>query len=146
LPLLDVDRTRIRQVLLNLLNNALRFTEEGGVCLGAEQQGDEVMIWVCDTGPGIPAGKLSHIFEEFYQVDLSLRSSNGGAGLGLAISRRFVEAHDGRIWAESEVGVGTTFYVALPLPEQRLPLSRLHSSREMTSTSGGLQPALLVVD
>src|SRR5690606_20092294 len=85
LPALPLDRTRIRQVLLNLLNNALRFTEAGSVTLGAEAQDDSVLIWVRDTGPGIPAQKLPCIFDEFYQVDLSLRRSHSGAGLGLAI-------------------------------------------------------------
>mgnify|MGYP006313053591 CR=1 FL=1 len=78
---------------------------------------DEVIVGVQDTGPGIPAEKLAHVFEEFYQVDPSLRRQHGGAGLGLAISKRFVEAHHGRIWAESALGQGTLFSFALPIAE-----------------------------
>jgi signal transduction histidine kinase/CheY-like chemotaxis protein len=146
LPSLSVDRTRIRQVLLNLLNNAFRFTEEGIVCLAAEVKGGELVVTVSDTGMGIPADRLPHLFEEFYQVDLSLRRSQGGAGLGLAISKRFVEAHDGRIYVESQEGVGSTFSFALPIPEQRIPLSRLHLSRELDYQRAAVDPLLLAVD
>ena len=83
LPLLEVDRTRMRQVFLNLLNNACRFTEEGTVCLRAFRQDGEVRIQVVDTGPGIPQEQLARIFTEFYQVDYSLSRKHGGAGLGL---------------------------------------------------------------
>lgn len=115
LPTLVIDQTRIRQVLLNLLNNARHFTEAGQVRVTARRAGAEVLISVQDTGPGIPADKLPHLFEEFYQVDASLRRQHGGAGLGLAICQRFVTAHGGRIWAESEVGAGATFCFTLPL-------------------------------
>jgi signal transduction histidine kinase/CheY-like chemotaxis protein len=146
LPLLEVDQTRIRQVMLNLLNNALRFTESGAVIVGAEERDDELVIWVSDSGPGIPADKLEQIFEEFYQLDLSLSHAHGGAGLGLAICRRFVEAHDGRVWAESTEGDGSTFFVALPIPEQRLPLSRLHAGRESSPAFDAMRPVVLVAD
>ena len=89
LPELDIDRTRIRQVLLNLLKNARRFIEVGTVRLEAERADGEVIISVSDTGPGIPVDKLSHIFNEFYQVDFSLRRHRDGAGLGLAIRKHF---------------------------------------------------------
>jgi signal transduction histidine kinase/CheY-like chemotaxis protein len=121
LPALELDRTRIRQVLLNLLNNAQRFTSEGRVLLTAKLAKGEVIISVSDTGPGIPAEKLAYIFDEFYQVDLSLRRSYQGAGLGLAISKRFVEAHGGYIWAESQVGLGSTFFFSLPISSHYLP-------------------------
>ncbi len=116
LPLLDIDRTRIRQVVLNLLTNARHHTEQGSVRLEAKRSGGEVIVSVSDTGSGIPEDKLARVFEEFYRVDESLRRPTGGAGLGLAISRRFVEAHEGRIWAESRVGAGSTFYFSLPVP------------------------------
>ncbi len=116
LPDLEIDRTRIRQVILNLLNNALRFTEAGLVRLAARQIDGQVQISVSDTGCGIPAEKLAHIFDEFYQVDLSIRRSHQGAGLGLAISKRFVQAHEGRVWAESQEGAGSTFSFTLPVP------------------------------
>ena len=114
-PLLSIDPTRIRQVLLNLLNNAARFTFHGSITVSAEVSEREVIVTVADTGVGIPAAKLGHIFDEFYQVDMSLRRPQRGAGLGLAISKRFVELHGGRIWAESEVGKGSRFHFTLPL-------------------------------
>lgn len=123
LPALHIDSTRIRQVVLNLLNNAARFTTKGGVCVEAKRNNGEVVVSVRDTGPGIPADKLPYLFDEFYQVDHSLHRRQGGAGLGLAISKHFVEAHDGRIWVESQMGIGSTFYFALPIPEQHVPIS-----------------------
>ncbi len=122
LPTLEVDCTRIRQVLLNLLNNAARFTTEGSVRLTARRGDGEVLISVSDTGPGIPAPELPRIFKEFYQVDRSLRRKHGGTGLGLAISKHFVEAHGGRIWVESQEGVGTTFTISLPIASGQHPL------------------------
>ena len=146
LPMLEMDRTRIRQVLLNLLNNAQRFTEAGTVRVEAKRAGDEVVISVSDTGPGIPADQLARIFDEFYQVDRSLRRAHEGAGLGLAISKRFVEAHDGRIWAESEIGRGSIFSFALPIPDQYLPVSRLHVERPIEAAWPQGRPRVLVVD
>ena len=115
LPLVDLDRTRIRQVLLNLLNNAARFTEEGHISITVEAREDALLVCVADTGAGIPQDELPRIFDEFHQVDMSLRRNREGAGLGLAISRRFVQLHGGRIWAESVLGEGSQFYFTLPL-------------------------------
>ncbi|MEA3407892.1 MAG: hybrid sensor histidine kinase/response regulator [Chloroflexota bacterium] len=112
---LNIDDTRIRQILLNLINNALRFTAEGYVEVGAHRDGEEIIIYVRDTGAGIPEDKLEVIFEEFEQADTSIRRSHQGAGLGLAISKQLVELHGGRIWGESELGQGSTFYLSLPL-------------------------------
>jgi signal transduction histidine kinase/CheY-like chemotaxis protein len=119
LPALYLDRTRIRQVLLNLINNALRFTHRGCIKVGAAVAEEELTVYVRDSGEGIPSEKLETIFQEFEQVDTSLRRPHQGAGLGLAICRHFVRLHGGRIWAESELGEGSTFYFALPLPETR---------------------------
>lgn len=116
LPQLNLDRTRIRQVLLNLINNALRFTASGFVQVGTELQDGAVLTYVRDTGPGIPEDKLQRIFDEFEQVDTSIRRPHQGAGLGLAISRQFIGLHGGRIWAESAEGAGSTFCFTLPLP------------------------------
>ncbi|NOZ27780.1 MAG: response regulator [Chloroflexi bacterium] len=146
LPVLEIDRTRIRQVLLNLLNNAQRFTEEGTVRLEARQSDGEVLISVSDTGPGIPADKLPYIFDEFYQVDHSLRRSHGGAGLGLAICKRFVQAHDGRIWVESQEGVGSTFFFTLPIPGRYLPASDLHAEHPVEPPWPDPRPRILVLD
>jgi signal transduction histidine kinase/CheY-like chemotaxis protein len=117
LPEVEIDRTRIRQVLLNLLSNAERFTERGSVQLRVWQEGQEVFFAVRDTGRGVPADKQVQIFQEFYQIDSSLSRQHGGAGLGLAISKRFVETHGGRIWVTSpnEDGVGATFSFSVPV-------------------------------
>ena len=112
---LFVDRTRIRQVMLNLLNNGARFTDEGLITVQIEETKESVVVSVHDTGVGISEDQLERIFEEFSQGNAGPRG-RGGAGLGLAISRQFVELHGGRIWAESELGVGSTFYFSLPLP------------------------------
>jgi signal transduction histidine kinase/CheY-like chemotaxis protein len=115
LPQLFIDRTRIRQVMLNLLNNAVRFTDQGGITVEIEQTEEAVHLSVRDTGVGIAPAQLAHIFEEFRQADPGPRS-RGGAGLGLTISQRFIEMHGGRMWAESEPGAGSTFHFALSLP------------------------------
>jgi signal transduction histidine kinase/CheY-like chemotaxis protein len=146
LPALEIDRTRIRQVLLNLLNNAARFTDEGVVRVEAKQENNEVVIAVSDTGPGIPVNELPKLFEEFYQVDRSLHRRHGGAGLGLAISKHFVEAHGGRIWVESQESVGSTFSFALPIPGQYVPLSRLHEDRPLHLSWPEVHPVILVMD
>ena len=109
------DERRIRQVIFNLLSNAVKFTEQGGlVDVGAAQRNGEVEVSVADTGPGIAAEDLDRIFEEFQQTDAGARQHEG-TGLGLALSKRFVEMHGGRIWCESELGKGSTFRFTLPL-------------------------------
>ena len=115
LPTLELDRTRIRQVLLNLLNNARKFTDQGSVSLTVRREDGCVSFCVADTGVGMPADKLPHLFSEFFQVDASLRRSRSGAGLGLAISKRFVDAHGGQIGVESVEGEGTTVHFTLPI-------------------------------
>jgi signal transduction histidine kinase/CheY-like chemotaxis protein len=117
LPLLWVDSGRITQVLANLLINAVRFTERGGISVKVRSLGGELVFSVTDTGVGIPSDKLSRIFEEFEQAETGTKRIYGGAGLGLAISRNLIELHGGRIWVESEVGVGSTFSFALPISE-----------------------------
>jgi signal transduction histidine kinase/CheY-like chemotaxis protein len=115
LPLQIGDVTRIRQVIINLLSNAGRFTQNGGVIVRASLDGDGVLYAVQDTGPGIPAEAQSRLFEPFQQLDGTTRRKYGGTGLGLSISKQFVEQHDGRIWVESTVGKGSTFYIRLPI-------------------------------
>lgn len=115
LPPLFCDRTRIREVLLNLLSNAGRFTERGGVRVRALRDGDYVMISVADTGPGIAVEDQPKLFQPFQQLDGSVRRRYGGSGLGLAISKSFVELHQGTMWLESELGRGTTIFVKLPI-------------------------------
>lgn len=117
LPYVLGDAVRLRQVLLNLLSNAAKFTEEGRIRVTATEMGSEVMISVSDTGEGIPLNKQARLFEAFYQVDGSATRKAGGTGLGLAITKSFVELHGGKIWVESTgiPGAGTTFYVTLPI-------------------------------
>ncbi|MBI2942156.1 MAG: response regulator [Chloroflexi bacterium] len=113
LPGVYADRTRVRQILMNLLSNAVRFTSSGGVTVGGACDGQDIVVWVTDTGTGIPAADLAHIFDEFYQVTGPNWRRN--TGLGLTISKRFVELHGGSMWAESKYGEGATFYFSLPL-------------------------------
>jgi len=112
------DNTRIKQVMINLVNNAIKFTQDGKITLRTFRlDGARIMITVKDTGLGIPADHLEAIFQEFSQVDTSTTRKAGGTGLGLPISRRLVEMHGGRLWAESTgvEGEGSTFFVELPL-------------------------------
>jgi PAS domain S-box-containing protein len=108
LPMVLGDRGRLLQVLSNLVGNAIKFTPAGGrIRIGAEHRGDEVGFWVSDTGPGIVAEVMSHIFDRFWQAR---RTDRRGTGLGLFIAKALVEAHGGRIWVESAPGQGSTFY------------------------------------
>jgi signal transduction histidine kinase/CheY-like chemotaxis protein len=126
LPHLRCDRTRVRQVILNLLSNAGRFTVEGGVHIGARVEARELIVTVSDTGPGLSPEDCESIFEPFRQAGDSFLRRHDGSGLGLSISRRFVELHEGRMWVESEKGQGSTFYFTLPL--EPLPASYARGS------------------
>jgi two-component system phosphate regulon sensor histidine kinase PhoR len=109
------DAVRLEQVLVNLLHNAIKFTpSEGSVWVGAEPLDGEARFYVRDTGVGIPEDDLPRVFERFYKTDQA-RSNKGGTGLGLAISKHIVEAHGGRIWAESVEGQGSTFSFTIPI-------------------------------
>jgi CheY-like chemotaxis protein/anti-sigma regulatory factor (Ser/Thr protein kinase) len=110
----NTDADRLRQVLLNLVDNALKFTRQGGVTLRAQRAGDSVLIAVEDTGVGIPASEQERVFDEFYQSDQSSTRTAGGTGLGLAISRRLVTLLGGRLTLHSTPGAGSTFTVVLP--------------------------------
>ncbi len=115
LPPMEVDVQRVSQVLFNLLSNALRYTPTGGtITVRAEHVGGQVQVAVADTGEGIPPEDLPHVFERFYRADKSRARASGGSGLGLAIAKQIVEAHGGRIWAKSWIGVGSTFVFTLP--------------------------------
>src|SRR5258708_5824874 len=119
LPKLWLDATRIRQVLFNLLNNAARFTEVGGITVRAECREDCAIFSVQDTGPGIAVQDIDRLFLEFHQLNAGTRRQHNGAGLGLAISRRVVELHNGHICVESELGNGSAFFFRLPICPQR---------------------------
>src|SRR5262245_5926232 len=120
LPLGQGDARRIAQVLLNLVGNAIKFTDRGEVRIVAQMANAMFSVAVADTGPGIPAAEQARIFREFHQVDSSNTKKKGGTGLGLAIAKRIVELHGGRIWVKSELGKGSTFHFELPVrAEQR---------------------------
>jgi signal transduction histidine kinase len=115
------DERRLTQVLLNVVGNAIKFTDAGFVELRADVVGDHFKIEIEDTGPGIPPEHQRRIFDEFQQVDNSITRQKGGTGLGLSISRRLVQAHGGQIDVHSTLGVGSTFNIVLPIraSEQR---------------------------
>jgi signal transduction histidine kinase len=111
------DHTRLRQVLINLVNNGIKFTEKGSVSVCIEHKENDVLIAIKDTGLGIPADHLESVFQEFTQVDSTTTRKVGGTGLGLPISRRLIEMHGGKLWAESNgvSGKGSTFNILLPI-------------------------------
>jgi signal transduction histidine kinase len=119
LPLIRGDKQRIRQIFLNIVSNACKFTESGHIKLSAVLQGEEIVIAVEDTGPGISSEDTSAVFEPFRQTDTGLRQGQG-TGLGMPISKSLAEAHGGRLWFKSIHGSGTTFYVALPTKSDQL--------------------------
>lgn len=113
LPAVQVDCDRVQQVVCNLVGNAMKFTPPGGrITIAARAEGDEVQVSVKDTGAGMSEADLERIFEPYWQAQ---RTASLGAGLGLKIAKGIVEAHGGRIWAESALGQGTTFYFTLPV-------------------------------
>jgi PAS domain S-box-containing protein len=115
LPAVTVDVRRIGQVVSNLVGNAIKFTPEGGtVRVSARQWGHEIIVSIADTGPGIPVEHLSKVFDWFWQAQMSKQM---GSGLGLSIAKGIVEAHRGRIWAESQLGKGSSFFFTLPLAD-----------------------------
>ncbi|HYQ41271.1 MAG TPA: hybrid sensor histidine kinase/response regulator [Polyangiaceae bacterium] len=116
LPLLLADEKRLVDVLENLVGNAVKFTAPGGsITIGANNQGSEILLWVKDSGVGIAAEQMPHIFDRFWQA---AKKERRGIGLGLSICKAIVEAHGGRIWAESTVGVGTTMFFTIPAVPQ----------------------------
>jgi signal transduction histidine kinase len=117
LPVILSDRMRLRQVLTNLINNAIKFTEQGTVYIAARtrDEGETFEIRVADTGPGIPEDRLERIFEKFHQIDSATTRNFSGAGLGLYIVKTFVELLDGSISVESKIGAGSVFTVRLPI-------------------------------
>src|SRR5712692_9772667 len=136
LPPMRLDRIRIRQVILNLLSNAVRFTDTGTITLAAQLDASHLYISVTDTGIGIRQEDLDRVFEEFQQLDNSLSRRHGGSGLGLTLSKQFVELHGGQLSVESGgVGQGTTFTATLPLDISRVtPLIGSYRTRSVVET------------
>ena len=114
LPVGRGDERRLTQVLMNLVGNAIKFTEAGEVRIEVQTSNEGFLVSVADTGSGIALADQQYIFEEFRQVDSSNTRSKGGTGLGLSIAKRIVELHGGRIWVESELGKGSTFRFSMP--------------------------------
>lgn len=112
---LTSDRRRVEQILLNLLNNATKFTDHGEIHLESHIEADELITYIRDTGIGIKSGDLQTLFTPFTQIDGGIARQHEGTGLGLSICKRLVELLGGRIWAESEWGKGSTFTFTLPL-------------------------------
>lgn len=112
------DRAALSQCLRNLIDNAVRYAAGGVVRVGCRRQGEQLVLYVADNGPGIPPEDVPRIFERFYRVDKARSREVGGSGLGLSIVRHLVEAQGGRVWAESELGSGSTFYLAFPASEE----------------------------
>jgi signal transduction histidine kinase len=115
IPPIITDKGRLIQVISNIINNAVKYTSEGGkIFVTAQPEKENILITIKDTGIGIPKEHIEKIFSRFYQVDSSYTRKMGGSGLGLAICKGIVEAMGGKIWAESKVGKGSTFYILLP--------------------------------
>ncbi len=115
LPIVEADPVRLRQILLNLLSNAARFTQAGQITLGAEATASQLHVWVFDTGVGIPAEVIEHIYEPFMTYETAVQPSSG-IGLGLSITRHLVALHEGHLTVDTTPGEGSTFHVYLPLP------------------------------
>ncbi len=125
-----VDPTRMTEVLQNLIDNAIKYTPEGSIQVRLTGDVHTVQIQVQDTGGGIPAEDIPHLFQKFYRVDSSATRTIGGTGLGLYICRKIVELYSGRIWVESQLGKGSTFFINLPrlTTEQALDIQKRQSS------------------
>jgi signal transduction histidine kinase len=121
LPTARGDERRLTQVLLNLVGNAIKFTDQGEVAIKASASNGAYTLSVCDTGPGISSADQAKIFEEFQQADSSATKKKGGTGLGLSIARKIIEMHGGRIWVDSEVGRGATFSFTVPVKAEQQP-------------------------
>ena len=122
IPRIVFDKDRITQVLTNIVNNAIKFTGEGSIVMRTSRRDNVVRVSVCDTGPGISSDDLPKLFREFEQLPGGNERATGGSGLGLAISRKIMLRHNAKIWAESELGEGTTVHFVLPVVERRSKL------------------------
>lgn len=131
-----VDPDRLREVITNLFDNAVKYTPEGKVSLGLTGDNQVVQMYVRDTGPGIPGEDLPHLFQKFYRVDNSATRTIGGTGLGLFICQKIVELYGGRIWVESELGKGSSFFINFP----RLSSQQAADKQAAASKSPVLQP------
>jgi two-component system, OmpR family, sensor histidine kinase VicK len=130
------DPDRIREVITNIFDNAVKYTESGKVTIGLTGNDQVVQFYIKDTGNGIPPEDIPHLFQKFYRVDSSATRTIGGTGLGLFICRKIVELYDGRIWVESEIGKGSTFFINLP----RLSAQKAEELQKSEAQSNTLAP------
>ena len=131
-----VDPDRLREVITNLFDNAVKYTDQGKITIGLTGDDQVVQMYIRDTGVGIPAEDIPHLFQKFYRVDNSATRTIGGTGLGLYIGRKIVELYQGRIWVESEQGKGSIFYINLP----RLSNERAEAERHREATQTAINP------
>jgi signal transduction histidine kinase len=134
----SADPDRMREVITNLFDNAVKYTETGKISVGLTGNTDVVQLFIRDTGPGIPAADIGHLFQKFYRVDNSATRTIGGTGLGLFISRKIVELYKGRIWVESDLGKGSTFYINLPRLDNQKAEVALRSQAADAATASPL--------
>ncbi len=130
----QVDPDRIREVVTNLFDNATKYTEAGKISVGLTGNNDVIQIYIKDTGAGIPADDIPHLFQKFYRVDSSATRTIGGTGLGLFICRKIIELYSGRIWVESELNKGSTFYINLPRLSSQKAAELQATETEQSST------------
>ena len=133
--MIEADRNMIKQVMRILCDNAVKYTPKGGtITIGVEHAHGHCTLSVTDNGPGIPADELPKIFERFYRSDSARKSEGGGHGLGLSIARIIVKAHGGKLRVRSKVGVGSTFYVTLPMKQEKLHTADLAGGKVTAAT------------
>jgi signal transduction histidine kinase len=131
-----VDPDRMQEVLTNLFDNAIKYTETGKVTIGITGDDRVVQMQIKDTGQGIPKEDIDHLFEKFYRVDNSATRAIGGTGLGLFICKKIVEMYNGRVWVESQPGEGSTFYINLPRVSSQKATEMLATQNVSNSVSG----------
>lgn len=137
------DTRRLQEVLQNLLDNAIQYTLPGGkIILSAETKNDEVILTVSDTGIGVPQADQPRIFERFYRVDAARSREAGGTGLGLSIAKHLIEAHGGRLWVESEIGVGSKFHFSVPVFDPERSTARVPAAAGGARTGRSVAPPL----
>ena len=125
LPKVNIDSKRIRQVLDNLLDNSVKYSQEGTeIVVKAWQNDKELVVSVADQGIGIPAAEFDKIFDRMYRIEQRLSQDPGGMGLGLSLCKALIEGHGGRIWLKSLVGNGSTFYFALPIKTEDIACAK----------------------
>ncbi len=141
LPTVHIDSARIQQVLTNLLSNAIKFSPQGGpIIIGAIVENDAVKVWVQDQGIGIPTEAVPNLFSKFFRVDNQDTRQIGGTGLGLALVKEIIEDHGGRVWVESGVGKGSTFFFTLPISEASPAISAQPPNLELNLAQASSAP------